>query len=292
MRIIHLSDIHVWHWPEHPRQLLSKRLVGVASLLAGRARRFPQDRLPDVIQRVASLKADHLLITGDFTTTALPSEFAAIRASLEPAIQSTARLTVVPGNHDRYTRGSVRNLLFERTFSEFLPTPGFPWINILDQETVILGLDPCRHHASATGFLPPTQLEQAQELLARKKWHRVIIACHYPVDAPTPQLAHLKSKRIVNANGLIRWLSSIGPHLYCCGHIHKTWAFDSLKIPGQLSLNPGAPLLVDHKHRSEPGFLEITLANESVQVDHHGWDGSGWQVRSLIDRPGFFQRAE
>ena len=288
MRIIHLSDIHVWHWPTHPAQLFNKRLIGLTSLLTGRARRFPQARLGSLVARVASLNADHLLITGDFTTTALPSEFATIRHALEPAISSAGQLTVVPGNHDRYTSQSVKDRRFERTFGEFLPSPTFPWVKRLDPETVILGLDPCRPHATATGFLPRQQLEQAQALLAQQPHKRTIIACHYPVDAPPSLAKQLHHKRILKAPPLIHWLSGLGPHLYCCGHLHKTWAFYSTRIPGQLSLNPGAPLMVDHRHPSNPGFLEIHLNQHAIHVDHHGWDGLGWQITRLIENPQFF----
>ena len=72
MRIIHLSDIHVWRLAFNPLRLLGKRSVGFFELLRGRARRFRLERLADVVARVQGLNADHILITGDLTTTALP----------------------------------------------------------------------------------------------------------------------------------------------------------------------------------------------------------------------------
>jgi 3',5'-cyclic AMP phosphodiesterase CpdA len=266
--------------------------VGVAALLTGRAARFPQDRLAAVVDQIAALRPEHLLITGDFTTTALPSEFAAMRVVLAPLLRAVRQVTVVPGNHDRYTQASVRGRLFEKTFAEFLPKPEFPWIKHLDDETVVLGLDPCRAHVSATGYLPPAQLDAARALLSGEPRRRILVACHYPVDVPAGFEKILRSKRLVNADLLVNWLREIGPHLYCCGHIHALWAFHPPSVPNQLCLNPGAPLMRSEAGDPPPGFLEIELADRAVRVVHHGWDGagaeSGWRVTRLADEQLFF----
>ena len=295
MRIIHLSDIHVWHWPRRPGQLLSKRLVGVAALLAGRAARFPRGRLGAVLDRVASLRPDHLLITGDVTTTALPSEFTAIRSALAPLIDTLAgQVTIVPGNHDRYTRASVRGRLFEKAFTELLPQPEFPWIKPIDASTVVLGLDPCRAHVSATGYLPAEQFEAARALVSRGReaGKRIVVACHYPLATPPGISGNLKRKRLVNAGSVSDWLRGIGPHLYCCGHVHTMWAFHPTDVPEQLCLNPGPPLMISREASSTQGFFEIELEADAVRVDHHGWSAeAGWQVRRMAEEPAFFAGA-
>ena len=71
LRIVHLSDIHFWRYALNPLRLLSKRFLGIASLLLGARRRFRLERVPELVARVKSLEADHILITGDLTTTAL-----------------------------------------------------------------------------------------------------------------------------------------------------------------------------------------------------------------------------
>ncbi len=82
LRIVHLSDIHLWQYTINPLRLLSKRRLGMASLLLGRASRFRLERIPELVDHVQKLRADHILITGDLTTTALPAEFRAARAAL------------------------------------------------------------------------------------------------------------------------------------------------------------------------------------------------------------------
>ena len=293
MRIIQLSDIHVWRYTYNPLHLLNKRLIGIASLLAGRAANFRLERLDPVIERVRSLGADHLLITGDLTTTALPGEFRDARKALDVLLGNPARVSVIPGNHDRYTTGSVRSREFETHFGEFAPSREFPWLRWLDHDTAILGLDPTRSHLSARGLLPGKQLAAARRLLdeAPVRPRRLIVASHYPDVAPPTYAHELQPKRMRNANQVVDWLAGVGPHLYCCGHVHAAWAFVPPSIPNQLCVNSGAPLLRDPTGLRPPGFLDIELHGSSVTILHHAWINESWDIHPLFQNPTFFEPA-
>ncbi len=289
MRILHLSDIHFWRYAFHPLRLMSKRLLGNASLLLGRGRRFRLERVPELVERVQSLGADHLLITGDLTTTALADEFHHARTALSGLLHDPARVTIIPGNHDRYTIRANRSRRFERYFGDFAPDGPYPWLRKLDGQVAILGLDPTRAGVSAHGKLPRSQLTAASSLVASAGGVKnLIIACHYPVAAPPEHQARLARKPIVNSAELASWLATIGPHIYCCGHVHAAWAFRPHSIPNQLCLNPGAPLMRDHRGHNLPGFLEITLEAADVNVDHHFWNGSAWESRKIHHAPSFW----
>src|SRR5271166_3623851 len=114
IRLIHVSDIHFWQYALNPLQLFSKRLLGMASLLVRRARRFRLERVQQVVEQVLSLEPDHILITGDLTTTALPAEFRAARRALSRWLDEPGKVTIVPGNHDRYTVRAHRDRRFEQ----------------------------------------------------------------------------------------------------------------------------------------------------------------------------------
>lgn len=294
MRIVQLSDIHVWRYSFNPIRLFNKRVVGVVSLLAGRAERFRLERLDEVVRRVKALEPDHILITGDLTTTALPEEFAHARAELGPLLDDTTRVTIIPGNHDRYTTGSVRHQSFEKVFGDCMPCLTFPWLRRLDDRTAILGLDATRSHLSATGRLPASQLDEARAILADPTTRppRLIVACHYPIVAPPVYAAELAPKRMKNAPEVREWLSTIGPHLYCCGHVHAAWTYSPHDWPDHLSLNSGAPLLRDPTGLRPPGFLEITLHDRAVSVVHHAWLGEEWTIRPMYQHPSFFPAEE
>src|SRR5262245_25597166 len=218
MRIIHLSDVHVWRYAYNPARLFSKRAVGMLELLRGRAGKFRLERLAEVVARAKGLEPDHVLITGDLTTTALPVEFQRAREALADLLDDPSRATVIPGNHDRYTTGSVRRRKFEGAFGAFAPPGPFPWLRPLDEanQTAILGLDPTRPHLSATGLLPPEQFARARALLAdpSRRPRRLIVACHYPLAAPAPYERQLARKRLKNAPEVATWLATAGPHLY------------------------------------------------------------------------------
>src|SRR3954452_20682695 len=106
LRLIHVSDIHFWQFAFNPIHLLNKRLLGMGSLVVQRARKFRLERIGQVVERVLSLEPAHILITGALTTTALPAEFKVARRALAPWLTDPAKVTVIPGNHDRYTPGS------------------------------------------------------------------------------------------------------------------------------------------------------------------------------------------
>ena len=160
----------------------------MGSLLVRRARKFRLERAEQVVNRVLDLNPDHILITGDLTTTALAAEFRVARRILEPWLRNSEKVTVIPGNHDRYTAGAHRDRRFEQYFGEFSPASSYPWLRSLDSQTAILGLDPTRASLTARGKLPETQLARAKELFATSgaQIKRLIVACHYPLDAPPP----------------------------------------------------------------------------------------------------------
>ena len=116
----------------------------------------------------------------------------------------------------------------------------------------------------------------------------MIVACHYPASAPPPYERELVSKRMVNPAAVRAWLAGIGPHLYCCGHVHAAWAFRPPAIPDQLCLNAGAPLMLDSTGVRLPGFLEIELSDRQVSVVHHAWNGKDWTAVPMIAEPAFF----
>ena len=207
----------------------------------GCARRFRLERVPELVDRVRSLNPDHILITGDLTTTALPAEFHAAKAALAGWLHDPVRVTVIPGNHDRYTMRAHRSRRFEHYFGEFTGGRSFPWLRTLSENTAILGLGPNAVGHLARGRMPEGELAHAQRTLDdAPAITRLLVACHYPVVAPAEYHDEFARKPLINAQTVGSWLGTIGPHLYCCGHVHAAWAYRPEGIPDQLCLNAGA----------------------------------------------------
>jgi 3',5'-cyclic AMP phosphodiesterase CpdA len=292
MRIVHLSDLHFWHITLNPARLAGKRMLGMSNLILNPARRYRTGMMPALRDRIKELRPDHILITGDLTTTSLEEEFAAAFREVFPLNGKHTTLTVIPGNHDRYTRPAARLRLFERHFGEFAPSEEYPWIRHIGESTAILGLDVSRPTLiSARGMISSRQIEKARRLLEKshEKTGRLIVACHYPVVLPDG----LKADRLHGLLGreiLLAFLAQLGPHLYCHGHIHSSWAFTPPALPQALCLNPGAAL----KKRKNSGIdlllLEILFEGEGVEVRRHALRRGTWETERLVILPEFFAK--
>ncbi|MSP93399.1 MAG: metallophosphoesterase [Myxococcales bacterium] len=120
LRIAHISDLHVldlagtrWH------QFLNKRLTGVVNLVGPRRRAHPVALAEALADRMAQPDIDHVILTGDVTNLALDSEFRRARHIIE-RIGPPGRVTIVPGNHDLYTRGALKQGRFEHWFGDYI----------------------------------------------------------------------------------------------------------------------------------------------------------------------------
>ena len=292
MRIVHISDLHFWHITLNPMRLMGKRLLGMGNLILNRARAYKLEVMPTLVERVKELKPDHLLVTGDLTTTALDEEFQAVRQALLALPQNPSFLTVVPGNHDRYTRESDRNGIFEKYFAEFAPSPSYPWLKQIGQDTAILGLDPCHPNPiSARGTISTEQLQRAAELLDRAgmKAKRLLVACHYPVALPAGIIENrghgLRGSRHMHA-----FLARYSPAVYCHGHIHSVWGFCPQFLPETLCLNPGPSLKQRNHSGVAASMLEIVLDGQDVEVRRHLLRQKTWEMDTLFHARDFFNR--
>lgn len=290
MRIVHISDLHFWHITLNPIRLAGKRIVGMGNLILNRARKYRMENMPLLLERVLELRPDHVLITGDLTTTSLEEEFEAVKRALSPLNGGHSSITVIPGNHDRYTRRAARLRLFEQYFGAYVASDTYPWLKNIGDGTAILGLDASRPTIiSARGTISPSQIESARCLLegSNARLARLIVACHYPVAIPDgvkPDPAHgLQGKEYLHD-----FLSRLGPHLYCHGHIHAGWTFRPDSLPRALCINPGAALKRRRRSGVDASFLEILLDGDGVEVWRHALRRGAWEKEHLANRPKFF----
>lgn len=180
MLVAHLSDLHLLGEGEvAPWRYLNKRLTGLVNL---KWRRHAVHK-PDVARALArELRArgvGHVVVTGDLSNLALEREFEAARAFFENDLGlGPADVSVIPGNHDLYTRGAARSGRFARYFGPYLegdladvavrhPAGPFPFVR-LRGPLAIIGLATAlpRPPMFASGALGREQLRALERILA------------------------------------------------------------------------------------------------------------------------------
>lgn len=114
MKIAHVSDFHFTALTWNPFRLLSKRILGNLNWIFFRKKHFFENQLEPLPPLFEELGVDLVLLGGDFSTTALSSEFEKAKQFVKKIKQPWL---AIPGNHDHYTYRSHRKKHFYRYFT-------------------------------------------------------------------------------------------------------------------------------------------------------------------------------
>src|SRR5829696_7821742 len=122
VRLAHFSDIHLTTRPLGwaLRDLRSKKLSGWFHLRAlGRGRQFrlAHEVARALVNEFRERKPDRLVFSGDATALGFAIEVSHAAKCLHVGADDQPPGLAVPGNHDYYTRASVRSAAFERDFA-------------------------------------------------------------------------------------------------------------------------------------------------------------------------------
>ena len=112
IRIAQISDMHCYRITLNPLQFLSKRWVGNINVLFNRRLKYHKDPNPALIQLFEDLGTDHVILSGDLTTTALPAEFQVARDFADQIEARGIQMHAIPCHPDHYTRQSLRTKIF------------------------------------------------------------------------------------------------------------------------------------------------------------------------------------
>lgn len=102
--LAHLSDVHLGPLPRLALAHLNlKRSLGFLNWHKHRKHVHLKATLDQLTADLASQNVDHIAVTGDLANIGLPEEYAAALRWLQ-SLGPPERVSVVPGNHDIYTR--------------------------------------------------------------------------------------------------------------------------------------------------------------------------------------------
>jgi 3',5'-cyclic AMP phosphodiesterase CpdA len=236
MRVAHFSDLHVLALEGVSRsRFLNKRFTGLVNLRLKREHKHRPGHVRAVAREVARAKVDHVVITGDLTNLALEQEFEAVKRLIENDLGIDAQhVTIVPGNHDLYTRGAMRAQRFTRFFAPYLESDlpdlaaeislgRFPVVK-LRGPLALIGMSSAvpRPPLVASGEIGSRQLEALERILAHEEVKRrtTIVALHHPVHNPPSRIKTLV-EGLVDAHHLGDVVAPLRSGLLLHGHLHE-----------------------------------------------------------------------
>jgi 3',5'-cyclic AMP phosphodiesterase CpdA len=236
MKIAHLSDLHCLALDGVPmRRFLNKRFTGWANLRLKRGSIHRTAYVHAIAREIARRGVDHVVVTGDLTNLALDGEFELARDVLEHELgHDAASVTIVPGNHDTYTRGAVETRRFERHFRRWLvgdlpelavDVGGARWPLVkLRGDVAIVALSSAvpRPPLVAAGEIGDAQRAALARVLAHPEVAKrtLVVAVHHPAVHPWPRAkAYLEGLR--DAPELLALLSAVPRGLLVHGHLHR-----------------------------------------------------------------------
>lgn len=271
MRFVHLSDLHFATPSYSPLQFFSKRWLGNANLLLFRKQLKKRDLLYSLPPLFKELKPDYLFLTGDVATTAMEEEFSLARDFVREVERLGIPVSLVPGNHDRYTRQSDRRERFYHYFPcEMLRRERLE-VKQLKEGWWWIGLD-CAH-ATSLFFSCGTFFERIEERLVRLQSElpqsaRIVMGNHFPLfGVGSPR--HALRRREALQRLLQRWPQV---KLYLHGHEHTPYSIDRRKEGYPLILNAGSAAQLP-----VGGFTCIDVGSEALSVRPFIYAEERWQ---------------
>ena len=229
-RIAHISDLHIpspgnWPWSD---MVFNKRITGAANLLTFRNDAHPFAACEELIADLNAHSVDHVILTGDLTNLSLEEEFERAHALLTK-LGDGRKLSLVPGNHDKYVTSSVREGRFESWFGQWMHADGdenadYPYTKSIAEGVQFLGL--CSAIPTppfmSWGRLGSDQLERliarAEAIDARRNF--TIAAVHHNLH-PRSSARKDWSTMLKDRDAFVDALFTAGIDLVLHGHTHE-----------------------------------------------------------------------
>ncbi len=233
VRIAHLSDLHLLSLEGAvPTRLFNKRFTGWVNLKLHRGHKHKPAPVHASGAALRDLGVDHVVVTGDLTNLALEGEFELVASFLGGFGYRPEDVSVVPGNHDTYTRGSHRTSRFKAYMAPYITSDvdlglaagtSFPFVRLRGPAAVI-GLSSAvpRPPLVASGHLGEPQLEALERALAHPEVARrtPVILIHHPLHNPRSRMKVLL-EGLTDAPALAARLGVLSHGLVLHGHLHR-----------------------------------------------------------------------
>lgn len=185
---------------------------------------------PNVVAALVALarerSPDLLVLSGDITQRAQPSEFEAGRDFCRQL--GIARMLALPGNHDIPLLDLFDRMV--RPYVRYLAAFGPALEPVLDMDGfLVVGVNTTRASRHKNGEVSQAQVDRvATQLRAARSNQLRVVVTHQPVDVLRPEDEH---DRLRGAEAALQAWSQAGADLVLGGHIHLPYVLDLVKRP-------------------------------------------------------------
>jgi 3',5'-cyclic AMP phosphodiesterase CpdA len=259
--VAHLTDVHLGPIAGFtPRYWNLKRALGYANWLRSRRSAYERAVLDRIVADLAAQAPDHVAVTGDLTNIGLPQEHINALAWLE-SVGTPRRVSVIPGNHDIYSRlgvdpGSARWAAYMTSDAQGARHAdhgeAFPYVRMLGP-VALIGINSAvpTPPLVASGRLGAGQLARIAavlERLARADIFRLVLI-HHP---PLPGQAR-RHRELEDAAALEAVLARHGAELVIHGHNHHNMlAWCGTSAGGKVPVVGAPSAALGRPHKGEP----------------------------------------
>lgn len=282
MALLHLTDLHFHEVIVNPVRLMNKRFLANLNVWLRRRHVFRQERAEEFADYLCSLGIREVLITGDFTCSALEEEFVRARRFLEYLRDKGLAPIILPGNHDVYTYESVRQRRYSRCLADFLPPEPLPCLLRLEDGMPLLLVPTVKPNPiSARGYISAEDLFLLKELLSGVTEETILVAGHYPLLDRTPTYHSGPMRQLRQAATLRRILGRSGKRvLYMAGHEHRFSYVADPRYRKMQHLVSRPLFLLRSREGIHGGFSEIRWEEDGFRVWEHV-NSEGWEKQSV-----------
>jgi 3',5'-cyclic AMP phosphodiesterase CpdA len=282
--IAHLTDVHLGPIEGFaPRYWNLKRGLGYANWVRKRRHVHQRGVLDRIVADMEAQQPDHIAVTGDLANIGLPREHINALAWLK-GVGPPERVTVVPGNHDTYSRigrdpGARRWAEYMSSNAEGLAYAGsdasrFPFVRVIG-EVALIGVDSAVETPPlmAWGRIGKRQLDALAGVLERLQGSglfRLVLVHHPPLRGQADA-----SRGLRDAPALEAVLERGGAELAIHGHNHRN-------MLGWLPCSAGP----DAGHDTAPGRVAVVGAPSASRGRSHRHEALGRYNLYRIERTG------
>ena len=297
LTIAHLTDVHLGPITGFtPRYWNLKRALGYANWRRNRRLAYERDVLDRIVADLAAQAPDHIAVTGDLTNIGLPQEHINALAWLK-SLGSPERVSVIPGNHDIYSRqdadpgtGRWAAYMTSDAHGAVHADHGetFPFVRMLGP-VAIIGVNsavptPPLLAFGRVGSAQVARIAAVLERLGRASIFRLMLIHHPPLSGQARRYRELE-----DAGALQAVLARHGAELVLHGHNHHNmlaWCFTS--VGGKVPVVGAPSAALGRPHKREPlaryNLYRITGPPWTIELTGRGLAQPGGPIIELERR--------